>query len=370
MRATWLIPMLSIAGGTVAIAAAPVGIETAAALTAAPSQAEADAILQRLTALWDARLSEIVSADISFRLYRNVVTESELTRDEALALLDEYDLVGNPDSLAELIPRLKGTPAPTNPPWSSARFVQDGSNTRFEFDPFTAVRHGDTEFHVDQDNGQVSVYTSGRSLLDCGSLQDFRWMPLKPFDVSEWQVTNVDRGVIDLGIPEHSILLQIDEPTGLSLRQTIYRPDTNEPLTDRFELGIVEHADGIPFPTVTLSLNYRKGLLARIAFRVVESAQFNTSIPPETFQIAQPRDTVVIDYRGDRKTTFSLPQNTDDLAKLLTAHTNGAQADLDALASDSGRLRWLLLINAIVLLIAGVLLWRRGRPRQEPGTDE
>ncbi len=326
--------------------------------------AEQAELLDELWSLWEVRRSEIATARIRYRDYRAVpATDSAPTAEEFRALVESVDLVQHPDDLRQVLARVSSELPEGDPPWKTSLLTVEGGRVRWVYPPFDSLIDGDLEFHADGDNNQVGVYPVGKSRRVVTRVRDFRYVPSADIERAYFQLTDrAEQGVWLTGSSSRSL---VDASTGLFLWDQTLRKGTGEILRESWEQGIVEYPGSIPFPTVSIRAAYRSGRLASAWFRIVEEAQFNVDLEPAAFQMATAADVKVIDYRGEQKDVRLLRQPTDDLRAALGRPFR--VADPRPSPAQGDRFRWLLAVNAVVLLGVGLYLWNSGRrPRRHP----
>jgi hypothetical protein len=322
------------------------------------------ALLDELWSLWEVRRSEIATARIRYRDYRAVpAADSAPTAEEFQAFVESVDLVANPDDLRPLLARVSTELPAGDPPWKTSLLTVEGGRVRWVYPPFDSLIDGDLEFHADADNNQVGVYPVGKSRRVMTQVRDFRYVPSADINRTYFRVTDrAENGMWLTGSASRSL---VDESTGLFVRDQTLRQGTGEILRESWEQGIVEYPGDIPFPTVSIRATYRSGRLASAWFRIVEDAQFNVDLEPSAFQMATAADVKVIDYRGEQTDVRLLRQPTNDLRAALWGQFRVAGPRPAPVQGD--RFRWLLAVNAVVLLGVGIYLWNSGRrPRRHP----
>jgi hypothetical protein len=335
--------------------------ETAEALPGEANDSWSSEWLDELWSLWEVRRSEISTARIRYRDYRAVpAADSAPTAEEFRALVESVDLAARPDDLREILARVSTELPDRDPPWKMSLLTVEGRRVRWVYPPFDSLIDGDLEFHFDGDNNQVGVYPLGKARRLVTQVTDFRYVPSASIDRGYFQWTGrAENGVWLTGSVSRSL---VDEATGLFLWDQTLRSGSGEVLRESWEQGIVEYPGDIPFPTVSIRAVYRSGRLASAWFRIVEEAQFNVDLDPGEFQLATAADVKVIDYRGEQKDVRLLRQPTSDLRAALWRQYRVAGERTSLAQGD--RLRWLLAVNAVVLLGLSLYLWNSGRQRR------
>lgn len=335
--------------------------ETAEALLGEADHSGPTERLDELWSLWEVRRSEISTARIRYRDYRAVpAADSAPTAEEFRALVESVDLAARPDDLRRILARVSAELPDRDPPWKMSLLTVEGGRVRWVYPPFDSLIDGDLEFHADGDNNQIGVYPVGKSRRVVTRVTDFRYVPSASIDRGYFQWTGrAENGVWLTGSVSRSL---VDEATGLFLWDQTLRSGSGEVLRESWEQGIVEYPGDIPFPTVSIRAVYRSGRLASAWFRLVEEAQFNVDLDPAEFHLATAADVKVIDYRGEQKDVRLLRQPTSDLRAALWRQyrVSGERPSL----AQGDRFRWLLAVNAIVLLGLSLYLWNSGRQRR------
>lgn len=328
-------------------------------LTSVAVQAQ-DVELARLWSLWEVRRTEIVTADIRYRQCIAFTRGSEWTPQSVGELLARWPAEHGAAGLDEIVYKLLGKTPGAGPIWTRSRLVIRGRQVRYEQGPFEQVSDDQLELIQDHDNHQIGVYPRGRSRRMFAQLADLRWTPPAAIDRRVLQATYRDDSTVEVTTVSGSSRSQVDAETGVVLHSQQYRPQSEELIQESWERAIVDHPQGIPFPTVRIELTYDQGRLSHGWFRCIDSADFNVEIPDSVYRLTAPTGSKVIDYRGDVSRGFTLDGGSTDVrADLPPVFFRAPVRQAAAGASGGPPLRWLLLLNSMLLLSGGVYLWRR-----------
>ena len=324
-----------------------------------PAEA-ATQILNELSSLWDARRSEAVTAHLEFRLLVTQPDAQQFVSPEfGRELVLRYRCAVDAEQFPLLAAALAGGASAEVFAGSPTTFITDGSSTRYDSNNFRQVRHFDLDLLYDGDNQQLDVYSRSQSGRLFGRMEDFRVVPDDTLDRSLWRVQAVTDDEVVLATSQGDARRWFDRSTGLQRREQLYRPETGELFRESWHDGIAHYPGGVPCPTCHVELNYHGGRLVNFWMRRLDTAEFNADLSAAAFEMSAPTGTKVFDHRGGGNYAFRTRDAFPNIAtQLPTSVGNGTTA---LPASDSSRLRWLLAINGLCLVAAGIYLWRRDR---------
>ncbi|MCA9113247.1 MAG: hypothetical protein KDA52_25060, partial [Planctomycetaceae bacterium] len=133
-----------------------------------------EAILEHNTACRE----EVVSAEINYLWHISTYDNPANTADHVRQLLNEFDLVGNPDSLQLLVDALGWHQNSNVPLWDDRDFVMLGDKRRADtFEGSVEIVDSDHELTYSMPNRQLDVTSRGNSSVHKTHIEDFRSFP-------------------------------------------------------------------------------------------------------------------------------------------------------------------------------------------------
>lgn len=308
----------------------------------------------RLLATWEAQRTEVVTADVDYWLYSQI-PNGEWTREEFADLISRFDFVANPESLREFVPLIMGRPAFRDPPWGKGRIVVDGLKKRDRMAPFDNVQDGEYEYLGDADNLQLLIFELDRSSRYIRGIESLRWVPPTYINPRGFDIVTLNNDECRFVNRKDGSQLTVDPTNGMA-RHWLSYASPGELMLEVWQQGFASYDDGILLPQVQIEARYRNNRVTGFHVFIIRKAALNLPIAAEEFQVSANRLLKIFDYRNGVGTMVR-----------LEAPTNNLRAQLPAVVSPpvpvdihpAGRqVPWLFILNGLVLLIAGVLLWR------------
>lgn len=322
---------------------------------------------QEITAVWDGQRSEVATASIRFLCFNGSIESPGLSAEELRQLLRDHDFAADAEQFRPFLLSVLGGSFRLDPPWAEMQLDLAGRRQRQEDGRLTFLRDGEHDFIVLPANHQVSVYPLGQSWFHCYGLSDLRWVPPPPMpperirvlgrDGDAWQVEFVAPAGDSAGGTSSTAL--VDDATGIMLHTSTLSA-AGLPLKERYHLGVRTYPGDISFPVASVQAWYAAGRLSKLRVMLIQEARFNESIPDSRFVLPAAQGTSLIDHRGTATAGFQTKADVSDVRGLISP-----VAVLPPRAphgqSDRGAGRWLLLINGVLLVGAGFVIWRRRR---------
>lgn len=276
-----------------------------AALLCAAANASDDAeLMQTLAANWEGQRAAIATAHFRARAFRSGDMEP-LQAEEVAAAFRSVDLAQRPDDLRQLVPLIcRHKKFATSAPWSAVEILVDGARLRER----TISSPGALDDNV-VDRGitvigmggarQASILRSGNSRWRIRALDDFRFIPAPSLDT---HVLGREHGRVRLGDSgdAHSEF-EVDETTGFAHSWRFYL-DGGVVASEILQFGPVSYPGDVVLPTAIARLSYSNGTLANADVLVIEHAEINTDLPPDTFVAKASKGTLIVDHRDPRNT--------------------------------------------------------------------
>lgn len=330
--------------------------------------AEDEQLIRGLFAQWESQSTAIATAHIHHRTYSGGFPHSLLTMEDVDALLARHDLVGDPESFRSLLTELlRGGPGapPTmsESPWFVREYHQLGDQYRDRHaDGTLQIISGEHEFLFEsgKSRNQATLFARGGSWLLPPGLHLFlrdpsRGLPRERFRVlARGEVTELE--IIPAEGVHPADWMWIDPATGLMVREVGYH--NGLPYREFRQLGLTEYAGGIVLPAVSLTLDYRDGVLRHLFYRAIDSAVLNGPVAEELFEMPVEANTVVVDQRGAESVVVHSAEAADDVVSFLSRVAGpppGPPEPRDSLW------RWVLTFNGLGLMALSVVFWRRSQ---------
>lgn len=321
---------------------------------------------QDITAMWDGQRSEVATASIRFLCFNGSIEPPGPSAEEFQRLLRDHDFAADAEQFHPfLLAVLGGTFR--DPPWAEMHLEVAGRRQRQEDDGLTFLRDGEHDFLVLPANHQVSVYPLGQSGFHCYGLSDLRWIPPAPMPPERVRVLGRDGDAwqIEFVAPEGdtaggtSSTALVDDATGIMVSTSTLSAE-GLPLKERYQLGVRTYPGDISFPVASVQAWYAAGRLSKLRVMLIQEARFNESIPDSRFVLAAEQGTSLIDHRRPETAGFQTKAEVADVRTLLSpVAVLPPRAPLRQ--PDRGVGRWLLLVNGVLLIGAGFVIWRRRR---------
>jgi len=339
-----------------------------------PSTATDDkAIIRTLLEQTAAQREEIFSANIRYRWHLATYRRGENTPDRVHALLEEHDLVADPDSLRDLVNALVPEPATIDPPWEMRTFQMLGEKRRADTSQdVIQLVDGTHEMEYEGSNEQLTIGDRGYSDVHLTDVTDFRsYLPSPPGGLKVEDFCVAERGgnqvTLETILPPDAPVGTVpgrytfDLSTGIMTRSTRYIG--NRISREVWQLALTEYPGGIVMPAVRIDTRYRGGRLKSLRVFLIEEAEFNGPVSENQFVMPVAAGTVLVDYRHPKKTVWRTETAADDVRSLLVP----VSSPVPAVASGGG-LSWqmVLILNGIALIVVATVLWRRASPSQVP----
>jgi hypothetical protein len=333
----------------------------------APESGESEALATvkaRLKALWEGQDSEIVTAEIRYRLYRTGGREYGLSRQKFNSLLELADLLKNPDGLKVLIEGLLGERVQLDAHTNDCEFYTDGTRTREQNEHRTLLFDGDNVVRSLLLNNQTNLKTPSSSSVKRMQLRDFRLVP--PTNVLD-RIAHVEslNGVLELSAQGGQLI--VNEATGL-VEHLVQRSDPDTVRSEVFQFGSEVYPGDIVFPEVVVRTSYESDQLYSVSVILIQDAQFNQDLPEELFAVAVAAGNKVFDYREvpDDPEFIRVQEPVDDVVQHVEARR--VRPPVEAPLGIPSRLWFMLgaasLIGAAIVLL---LLFRRFRAARGTG---
>jgi len=329
------------------------------------------AILDHVAACRD----EVVSAEIHYRwhisTYRNPANTSERVR----TLLDESDLIGDPDSLQSLVDALDPFPVPTAPVWQTRDFVMLGDKRRADTSG-GAVQLVDSDHEMTYSgiNRQLDIENRGNSYVHKTQIEDFRSFPPTRLTADRYRVAKHDHGLITLAVrpledgqrgaatsadsrdPKSPIAeYTFDEVTHVMTHGVTY--SRGQVYKEFWQQALNEYPGGVILPTLRIKAIYDKGILKSLTVWLIAEARLNGPVNEERFVMTVPKGTVIVDNRLNESVIRKVKKPIDDVRSILVPVIASNPEEAHQGGVDW---RWILILNGVGLIGFSVWLWNRG----------
>ncbi|MCA9080026.1 MAG: hypothetical protein KDA58_05675 [Planctomycetaceae bacterium] len=330
------------------------------------SNAAAAAARQHLIRQWSL-LIQLPTAEVEFTRGSIQLSPPTVGYDEYWKLIEEFDLPDRDDRQDEFVTAILRGAKPRGTPWEERKLFMKQRMVRDE-GVFTIVARPDHSIFKRPD-AQVFVYAPGKSRYFYNTLNSFYHLPMDPLTVArEWPLT-VDEQANEIRLhPPQSAGSDLGEcedivdlTTGLVRRWKTVRD--GRVISETSCLNVVDLPGNIPFPMFSLVADFSDGKLASLATYRVHHVKMNEDIPDERFVMNATAGTVLFDERyGDDRVAKPEVDVPDVVAYLDGGAALVPRAQTANGASGQSLERVLLLVNGLLLVIAGALLWRRRAP--------
>ncbi len=313
-----------------------------------------------------AQREEIFSAKITYRWHLATYRKPDNTPDRVRALFNQYDLIGDPDSLRELVHTLVPEPATIDPPWELRTFHMLGEKRRADTSrDVIQLVDDDREMTYEGFNKQLTVDQRGKSNIHLTAIRDFRCNPPGPpygLKVEDYRVADSTADSVTL-----EMIPSEEGPDGISpYRYTFdratgvmshYAVTHNDGLArEVWQLGLTEYPGGIVMPSLRIVTMYRQGRLNSLRVFIIEEAEFNGPVSEDLFIMPVPAGTVVVDERFAQARARRTREAVDDVRSILAP----VSVPVPRIADGNGpNWRMVLILNGVALIVFATVLWRR-----------
>lgn len=348
--------------GSVGSAADTSVSNSSSSTTAADDAAMISDLLARIAA----HQEEIFSAQVKYRWTLVSFANPDNTPERVRTLLPNYDLLGDPDSLRDLVTTLGPEPAPGDPPWETRTFSMLGDKRRADTSQ-NVIQLVDSEHEMTYEgtNSQLRIEHRGRSSIHRTMIEDFRSYPppgrygLKADDFRIVGRTGEQltlEFVLPPGAPAEMVpsRFTFDLTSGVMTHSVEYVRDQLD--REIWQLALTEYPGGIVMPALRIAAGYRKGRLNSLRVFIIEEAEYNGPVPEDRFVMPVAAGTVLVDDRFPETRVGRTKSATDDVRSILAPVGVPAGS-----VPPSGGPRWriVLILNGIALIIVAAVLWRR-----------
>ncbi|MCA9077129.1 MAG: hypothetical protein KDA93_19035 [Planctomycetaceae bacterium] len=333
--------------------------------TAWQQSADSRLTIQGLMDQVEAGREEIVSAEIHYRWHISTYRNSSNTPERVRTLLDEYDVMSDPDSLDALVKELVPEPQLNGPLWETRDFAMLGEKRSARTSRgSTQLVDGDHEMTYHQFNEQLMVSGRGGSSVHKTHIEDFRAFPPSGTGAQNYRLVSQGDGFTTLALiwdpdveSEDADFDQytFDDATGVVTHElTHFRGQLKSEVWQR---GLTEYSGGVTLPMLRLKTLYRDGVLRSLTIWKIESASLNVPVDEGRFIMPVPKDTVLVDARLPAQVVQKVQKPVGDVRSILAPISVAGAHD-----ADPGGVNWrlLLILNGLVFIILAGWFWRRG----------
>ncbi len=320
-----------------------------------------------------AQREEIFSAKITYRWHLATYRKPDNTPDHVRAIFDQYDLIGDPDSLRELVHALEPDPATVDPPWETRTFHMLGQKRRTDTSQgVIQMVDDDHEMEYEGFNRQLSVDQRGKSSVHLTAIRDFRCNPPAPrhgLKAEDYRIVGSTADSITLEmIPSEETTGGIspyqytfERATGVLTHYQVTHADGLA--REVWQSGLTEYPGGVVIPSLRIVTMYREGRLSSLRVFIIDEAEFNGPVSEELFIMPVPAGTVVVDYRFPNSPSRRTKKAADDVRSILAP----VSVPVPRVADSRGpNWRMVLILNGIALIVVATVLWRRASVRAAP----
>jgi len=327
--------------------------------------------LENLFARWQARATEIATARVHYRSFHNSV-EGRRTLPELDVFLAEGLLDSSHEGFRAFINAMNGDPYPIDPPWGQGTILARDSSQRNDLGPFTTIE--DRNLCVDYDtlNRQFDVSNPGRSRKRSDSLLLFRPVPPEPWTLASWQIAGRGgdgltlRRVLPGSSPDGPLVddrvYVVDPATGMITRVTRTNAQGQVVSFARY-LELSELPGSIVAPRIVVEGTLRDGVIHVLHVCAIDRITVNEPVQEHEFEIPARANSRIVDHRGPQKQVSRLDVEQADLVTWLKSHAPATGPNPQTPNSPDQTTRNMLLTgNGLLLVVVGIVFWKRQRP--------
>lgn len=327
--------------------------------------------LPELRSKWSQSLRALEGGRLEYLLYQAGYDFPPLRRNVILKTLRSLDFSPGKEEhgIRAFAHWLTETPLPQQPKqWPRSHFMWSGKNVRDSQGPSELIVADGVEIQKDLVNrgGSRKIVTVGagpnqlKPLIP--GLSDFVWVPNETFFAE-----------MDVEILAEGDLLKLQckpiEPNGYLTELTV-DPETADVLGKRtirkdgsiadelVQLRFARNSGSVRLPTVYLSARYdAEELLQTVYCRIIVSADLETPVTDEDFDVSADAGDVLVDHRIGERGSQSVEYEIADVRKMQAA-------DIERKELGPGKERFyviLLVVNGVFLVALGWWLIRRKR---------
>ncbi|MCA9112002.1 MAG: hypothetical protein KDA52_18765, partial [Planctomycetaceae bacterium] len=297
------------------------------------------------------------------------------TPEHVRQLINEFDLVGNPESLQLLVDALGWHPKSTVPLWGDRDFVMLGDKRRADtFEGSVEIVDRDHEMTYYLPNRQLDVTSRGNSSVHKTHIDDFRSFPPEILTVDRFRVDARDPGTVTLSVVSLNETQQ--QPKSAEASKVTASPPLDQYTFDTstqilvhainyshehvyreiWQRALTSYPGGVVLPGIRLKAIYNDGVLKSLTVWLIEEARLNGPVDESRFVMPVAENTVLVDSRFKERMVHKVRNPVDDVRSLLVPVMSSHSTD----AHKTGfSWRWVLIFNGIVLIGFSIWLWRR-----------
>lgn len=153
--------------------------------------------------------------------------------------------------------------------------------------------------------------------------------------------------------------LVFDEASGILLRGEYRWRGALQTL--KLTKDVLQLPGQVVIPRFAATARFQDDKLTELDMTAIETIRVNQEIPQERFIMAGAAGETLIDQRGDQARAERLQTPVDNVLTYFDQQPRDTFQP-EPLASAAGWRSGLLYVNGLVLLLVGVMLWRRGQP--------
>ena len=292
---------------------------------------------------------------MKFRYLHTASDLAPLGPDRAAAAFAAADTGANPDGMRSFVKAIR-SPGWDGKPWTVMEFLKEGKKTRER-----SVGDNSHDFVYDGDllsmranaGRQVTVMGErGLSKIGRISFDLFRPVPahgvsLRVIEVSPSRVRLADEGLEYTVNPGNGLIESALMSNGGVVQKQI------------LTAGAVTYPGGVTMAPAIAVLEYSGGKLKRAEVAVVEEAEFNGSLPEDSFVMSVTAGTVVVDARYQDQKPKVAGGAIRDIAGRLREQTTQPTVPLTSSPSNKAGVYLYSAIGAALIMVAAWLGWRR-----------
>jgi hypothetical protein len=370
--------------GTVSTAQEPVSAETTqeASISDAESPLTAEQKAEFKSSylpVWEGYRSDISTGEIDYLFVIFTLKERKLTCDEFLHELRSVSLVPDETLARRLVERFCPEKLTGSLPDDEATlraiedkriFRQQGNERRCVSEIFEHVVTGDVHLLADRPNKGVKAYRRGACNYLYETLEWFRTIPNESLvdgstvfrvDADLWRLEYY--GPASEAERKHASWLLLDQTDGLPRQWRMISPKDGSTLRMEVFEEMTQYPGDVLLPAVHLRANVSNGYVSNVRMTVIREARFNIALEEDAFRLSVPANWSWYDLQVEPKSGGRWTEPVADVAAFFRGRT-GSEAPSPPTGRGKGftATSWrplLLILNGAVLIVIGVVLWRR-----------
>lgn len=328
--------------------------------------ADIASLIPAIETSWNSQKSSASTSRITFYESFFDCRKSKLSVEDVVEIVDGLELSRDEKVIEELVEKF-------NPEFFKEQQAHDQKKQKWSMwekrtlisDGFRERSTGEDDEHVvarglhlmqSRSNNEITCYEQGQCDYHYHQLDWFLAVPPEKVlqdvvSIEEGELTHTLRwksgGWMNVDAESQ---LPIDEEivsaSGEILKKTFYRERSVYP-------------GDVLIPAIRIEISFRESLARHVMVTVVEDARFNVDISESEFVLPAAANSTLADLRNNKRRGRRTKHDIEDSAEYFLAGALGSNAVVPAASRSFNWKAFFLILNGVVLIVLGVILWRR-----------